>query len=120
VLNAVRRIEDIFSEVESVPDFAGQRIDSVNYHNGYGDTPLHIVSCWGDCEAIEQLVQAGADINAQGETGFTPLHCAAEQNKPGAIQLLIRLGASIITDSNNQTPAELAKQLGNNEAYAAF
>ena len=47
----MRTIETIFREIEGVPDFAMYSINSVHYTNGYGDTPLHIVSYWGDCEA---------------------------------------------------------------------
>lgn len=116
----MRSIGDIYKEIESVPDFAGHRVTSVDYRNGYGDTPLHIVSNWGDCEAIEILVSAGADINAIGESGFTPLHCAAEQNKPEAITKLMQMGAVSVQDNNGQTPLELAKILGNTEAVNAL
>ncbi|HBO3793597.1 TPA: ankyrin repeat domain-containing protein [Pseudomonas aeruginosa] len=71
-----------------MPDFFEHQIDSVHYRNGWGDSPLHVVSCWGDCEAIRVLVTAGADINLPGETGFTPLHCAVEQDHSGAVALL--------------------------------
>lgn len=116
----MRTIENIFKEIESVPDFAGHTVISVDYKNAYGDTPLHIVSNWGDCEAIEILVSAGADLNAMGESGFTPLHCAAEQNKPEAITKLIKLGAISIQDEDGQTPLELARVLGNTEAISAL
>ena len=113
----MRNIESIFREIEDVPDFVGHHIASVSYRNGYGDTPLHIVSNWGDSEAIEVLVTAGADINAKGETGFTPLHCAVEQNKPEAIATLLRLGAKITEqNSNGDTPLDLAKSLGHIDA----
>lgn len=113
-------IDEIFKRIESVADFSGHRIDSVNYKNGYGDTPLHVVSNWGDCEAIELLVAAGSDINAVGENGFTPLHYASEQNHPKAIALLLLLGALIIEDENGETPQSLAKLLGNRDAFNAF
>ena len=113
-------IEQIFKRIESVADFSGHRIDSVSYKNGYGDTPLHVVSSWGDCEAIKLLVAAGSDINAVGETGFTPLHCASEQNHPEAVALLLSLGALTIEDQNGETPQSLAKLLGNKEAFNAF
>ncbi|WP_445359535.1 ankyrin repeat domain-containing protein [Microbulbifer sp. ANSA005] len=104
----MRDIETILREIENVPDFMGHNITDVTYRNGYGDTPLHIASNWGDCEAIELLVSAGADINAIGETGYTPLHCAAEQNWPRAVAKLLELGAKILEDKDGLTPLELA------------
>jgi len=108
-------MEELFKKIESVPDFAGHIIDGVNYQNGYGDTPLHIVSSWGDTDAINLLVSSGANINAQGETGFTPLHCAVEQDHPKALRALLSLGAKSIKDSNGDTPIDLAKSLQHNE-----
>lgn len=111
----MRSLEEILNEVESVPDYYGHKATSVHYKNGWGDTPLHIVSCWGDCEAIRTLIEAGADINARGETGFTPLHCATEQNRTEAVALLLSLGAEIVQDSNGHTPIELADLLERKE-----
>ncbi|WP_444930826.1 ankyrin repeat domain-containing protein [Microbulbifer sp. SSSA002] len=116
----MRNVETIFREVESIADFIGHNIDSATYTNGYGDMPLHVVANWGDCEAISILVNAGANIDAVGESGFTPLHCAAEQNKADAILLLRRLGAAIVQDDAGDTPLELACLLGNKEAIDAL
>lgn len=116
LLNAMRDIEAIFEAVEKVPDFIGHEINSVSYKNGYGDSPLHVVANWGDIEAIEILVSAGADINAKGETGFTPLHCAAEQNRSAAVVKLLQLGAKVLKNDDGETPLELAKSLKNIEA----
>ena len=111
----MRSLEEILNQVESVPDYYGHKATSVNCKNGWGDTPLHIVSCWGDCEAIKALIEAGADINTQGETGFTPLHCATEQNHAEAVALLLSLGAEAVQDSNGHTPIELAELLEHKE-----
>ena len=116
----MRSLEDIFSEIETVPDFYSHKIDSVNYKNGYGDTPIHIVSNWGDCEAIHLLAEAGADINAKGERGYTPLHCASEQNHFKAIKLLLILGAEIQLDDDGYSPLALAELLENTESIEAL
>ena len=109
------RMEELFKKIESVPDFAGHVIDGVNHRNGYGDSPLHIVSNWGDIDAIKLPVSGGADINAQGETGFTPLYCAVEQNHPIALKTLLSLGVKAIKDSSGDLPIDLAKSLQHNE-----
>ncbi len=107
----MRSVEEILREVEKVPDYYGHTVTSVHYKNGWGDMPLHIVSVWGDCEAIKALVAAGADINAPGETGFTPLHCAAMHNHADAVRLLLSLGAEIVKDREGHTPTDLAEFL---------
>ena len=116
----MRNIEDIFREVEKVPDFVSHHIDSVNYRNGYGDSPLHIVASWGDCEAIDLLVSAGADINAQGEHGFTPLHYAAQMDKPEAILLLRKLGARMDILAEGEAVLDVANSAGSRAAIRAI
>lgn len=119
-LNAMRSVEDIFREVEGVPDFVSHHIDSVSCRNGYGDTALHIVSLWGDCEAIDILVSAGADINAPGENGFTPLHYAAQMDKPEAVLLLRRLGANADVLAEGDTALDVARAVGSEAAAGAL
>ena len=116
----MRTLSEVLSRIESVPDFAGHTIDSVNYRNGYGDTPLHIVANWGVCEAIQLLVESGADIDAKGESGFTPLHCAAEQDHEEAVRVLLSLGARIGRDEEGRTALDLAKLLKNTGAIRGF
>ncbi len=116
----MRSLEDIFLEVEAEPDFLHHKIDSVDYKNDYGDTPLHVVSHWGDCEAIHMLAEAGANINAKGERGYTPLHCASEQNHFKAIKLLLALGVDIQLDDDGYSPLALAELLENTEAIEAL
>ncbi len=116
----MRSVAEILLEIESVPDFYNHKISSVHYRNGYGDTPLHIVASWGDGEAIRSLVEAGADIDARGESGFTPLHCAAEQNHPEAASLLLALGARALNNDQDETPLELAEALESKEVLAVL
>ncbi len=48
-------------------------VNEVGYDN---DRPLHVAAMWGDVEAIDMLVAAGAEVDARGEFNFTPLRNA--------------------------------------------
>lgn len=49
----------------------------------------------GDLELVRNLVRAGADPDARGETGLPALCDACEFDHPAAIQLLLDLGADV-------------------------
>ena len=60
-------------------------------------TPLHFASVWSrDPAIVSLLVQAGADVNAQGYFGDTPLVAAAGRtNDPAMIVALVEAGAEL-------------------------
>ena len=61
----------------------------VNYAGGVGQTALHIAAMWGNLNAVNALIAAGADLNPQNWIvrsesdyfGGTPLHVAANSDK---------------------------------------
>ena len=86
------------------------QIDSVGYD---GDTPLHVVAWRNDVEAVQLLVDAGADVNAIGEMDETPLHVAIRQKNSRMVQVMLRAGARVdIRSEFGETPKEAAILLG--------
>lgn len=56
------------------------------------------------------LIEAGADINAQGDGGYTPLHEACTQRKRNVVELLLQYGADqSICERDGLTPLDLAE-----------
>ncbi len=51
-----------------------QQLD-INQANRWAETPLH-VAAWGSQNAVQKLLEAGADRNVRQEDGQVPLHCA--------------------------------------------
>ena len=62
----------------------------------------------GNPEAVQFLLDRGADPNLQNKKGQTPLHYAAYNNNPKIAKYLIDHGADInARDKSGQTPIQL-------------
>jgi ankyrin repeat protein len=74
-----------------------------------------VVGC--DDALLQQLVDAGADLECKDLNGFRPLHAAAEANKPAAVRFLhahhVDFEARTV---NDLTPFHIACALGNLDA----
>lgn len=69
------------------------------------DQPLHLAAWQGHAEILQLLLQAGADINARGDSEFTPLHYAAKEGKYPEAELLVESGADLnLKDNVGWTP----------------
>jgi ankyrin repeat protein len=62
-----------------------------------GETPLHRAAAFGDEEAIQLLLDAGALINAVDANGETPLSWASWHLRPGVILQKLCYGENVIS-----------------------
>lgn len=60
--------------------------------NWYG-TALHCAAEAGRCEAIEELLKTGMDVDFRSSFGRTPIQCAVDMNHTSAVELLLEKGA---------------------------
>ena len=87
------------------------------------DTPLHLASGKdsSSLKAIELLINAHADLNAQNDKGSTPLHRAVDSGNTQAIKALLASGASaLIKDHSGHTPVWLACKYTFNDCFKLF
>ncbi len=56
---------------------------------------LHEAAKKGQNGVVEQLLAAGADINAKDDSGETALHCAARAGHSKIVRVLIAKGADV-------------------------
>ena len=70
--------------------------------------PLHTAAFFGDAEAIEALLAAGADTGARTNYGDTPLHGAAVGGHAEVIEALLAAGADTGARTNyGETPFDM-------------
>lgn len=90
----------------------------VHAKDRYGETALHIVSCFGHYAMAEVLIaEGGADVNCKNPgTGQTPLHWSCVFGHQPMAQLLLSRGANINAETNSgETAVYVASWRGHDE-----
>jgi ankyrin repeat protein len=88
-----------------------------------GWTPLHLAAFFGHEEVVEQLIEAGADVDAWSTNSMrnTPLHAALAGGRHDAAMRLIAAGADVrVTDAGGHTPLHIAAESGDAAAVQAL
>lgn len=82
----------------------------LNARDSDGSTPLHCASWKGHPDAVQLLIETGADVDARNQNdhyGTTPLHAAAHGNQTAVARLLLEAGADpSITNLHGRTPLD--------------
>uniref|UniRef100_A0AAQ5ZMQ4 Ankyrin 3a n=1 Tax=Amphiprion ocellaris TaxID=80972 RepID=A0AAQ5ZMQ4_AMPOC len=84
-----------------------------------GNTALHISSLAGQTEVVKELVNNGANVNAQSQNGFTPLYMAAQENHLEVVRFLLENSASqSMATEDGFTPLAVALQQGHDQVVS--
>jgi ankyrin repeat protein len=110
------RIEDIFQDYATLPEYSGIELLDVNQSSLFGDRPINVAATRGSLEEMEILLAHGAHVNDAGEHGYSPLHNAVEQGRRDAVEWLVKHGADVLARNDaGETPEDLATLLGEGE-----
>jgi len=81
--------------------------DVIDTKTGTGLTPLIMAAAFGTPEAVSLLVDAGANVNAQSDSGLTALHVAWRDE--ATVRLLLSRGANVnAKNASGSTPLLIA------------
>ncbi len=98
----------------------GCPVDAVNRQ---GFTALHVAAQEHAIEVMDELLKAGADVNARNVYGSTPLWVAVfnSRGRGEAIELLLRNGADPdAIDHAGRSPRRLGETIGNYDVTRVF
>jgi ankyrin repeat protein len=75
-----------------------------------GDTALHMAVTSGNTNMVAVLLDAGADVNAKGDSNVTPLHLAAFSGNAQIAEALLKAHADVnaVGYRHNDTPLHVA------------
>ena len=88
---------------------------AVNSYSYDGWTPLHLAAFFGQMEATERLLEAGADLSGLSRNSLanTPLHAAVAGGHTSVSLFLIERGADVNrADAGGHTPLHIAAEAG--------
>ncbi|XP_058819773.1 uncharacterized protein LOC131682369 [Topomyia yanbarensis] len=74
---------------EFVPILVGAGSKHINYKDEFYQTAFHMCVERDEYETGQELIRAGADINARNRSGMTPLHLAVVKGNVRFVQLLL-------------------------------
>ena len=86
------------STPEALPLLLRIAPDEVHKRCGNGSAPIHYAVLSNSLKAVQTLVAAGADIDAETNAGRTPLHIAVSLQNGSIVEYLLDCGVAIPSD----------------------
>jgi ankyrin repeat protein len=103
-------VGEVLARVQHVVEYLDVDLTDINQRGVFGNTPLSVVTSWGDVAAATLLLEAGADVTARIEDGDTVLHRAVLFGDVELAKLFLDAGASpSAKNDHDKTPLDLSR-----------
>ena len=110
----------LLAEVKAMPSKARSAVLNAK-DSELGRTALHYAAKLGSYETVEQLAEAGCDVDMLTKTKHSPLRSAAAQGHTEAVAALVSAHARVnIPDVKGVNPLHAAASIGNMDVVAAL
>jgi ankyrin repeat protein len=96
----------LFDFIMNLPQ--AQRSHLINHPDEDGITPLHVAVDHHHVDAVNKLIQSGANVNQITNQGMTPIQFAQANHDEEILNLLLQLGVQQV----NEEKAEELRQMG--------
>ena len=80
---------EVFNLEQYLDEYKDVLIENIDTKDEEGITPLHDASSHGNLEAVQFLIDNGADVNARNKYNETPLHYASYHGRLEIARLLV-------------------------------
>ena len=109
------------NDVTTLSSILRQHPELIHHKDEDGQSALHLAADKGASQALELLLQAGANVNAADADGITCLHAAVIAENLPACRILLRHGADPdLADADGDTPRSCAQEDGSDEMKQMF
>ncbi|ELU03480.1 hypothetical protein CAPTEDRAFT_192646 [Capitella teleta] len=100
-------------EISVVRELIKRKEKVITDEDEFSNTALHLASLAGQNRVVEELLQAGANIEARNCDGWTPLGCAAAKGWEETVCILLDANAQVDPkDRTKTTPLHLCSSRG--------
>lgn len=109
--NNYEKASKLFKKIQEDSDWQSIHTittEKIQLKDSFGASLLHIAAKNDNIILVQDLIDKGADINAETKTGYTPLHYAASKGHINVVKTLLDSNVNVNAINSGMTPLHAA------------